>query len=140
MPDLPPLRGRLVDRTDESVVLATDDGRWTVRPEDVVSLDPVDAESGVVEPGVEVVLVVRLDAVVEVTQTTRLRVVEQPMTIPDEQPRVVGSERLSAAAAEWATLFSSADVCVQEVGSSSWMKTYDMNGDHVDGIAIDSLD
>ncbi len=140
MPDLPPLRGRLVTRTDASVVLDTGDARWTVQPEDVVSLDPVGAHGSAAETGADVELVVRLDAVVEVTQTTRLRVVEQPLTIPDEQPRVIGTDRLDAAAAQWATLFSSSDVCVEELGTSSWMKTYDSEGDHVDGVAIDSLD
>ncbi|WP_040719763.1 hypothetical protein [Nocardia veterana] len=131
----PPLSGRLVAESSDTVSIRVAEGVWTLDRRDILQwLEPSPAGS---ERAVQVWI--RPGATADFTQRRRIHLTERPLTLPPRPGPAVGDDALARLTEQWARRLRVRTVPGAAGATVSYSHTHSGGGSD-DGTACDSLD
>ncbi|MDR7166555.1 hypothetical protein J2W56_000273 [Nocardia kruczakiae] len=133
----PPLSGRLVAESRDTISVRVAEGIWTLDRDDVLQLRDESPDSGTVERAV--LVWIRPGATADFTQRRRIQLTERPLTLPPRPSPAVGDELLARLTEQWARKLDVAPAPGAAGATVSYSQTRSGGGSD-DGIACDSLD
>lgn len=133
----PPLSGRLVAESRDTISVRVAEGIWTLDRDDVLQLRDESPDSGAAERAV--LVWIRPGATADFTQRRRIQLTERPLTLPPRPTPAVGDELLARLTDQWARKLDVAPAPGAAGATVSYSQTRSGGGSD-DGTACDSLD
>ncbi|MFF0497437.1 hypothetical protein ACFYU5_13590 [Nocardia aobensis] len=133
----PPLSGRLVAESRDTISVRVAEGIWTLDRDDVLQLRDESPDSGTAERAV--LVWIRPGATADFTQRRRIQLTERPLTLPPRPSPAVGDELLARLTDQWARKLDVAPAPGAAGATVSYSQTRSGGGSD-DGTACDSLD
>ena len=132
----PPLSGRLIAESPESISVRVAEGIWTLDRGDILALRETRAEAGA-DPAV--LVWIRPGATADFTQRRRIQLTERPLTLASNPSPAVADETLARLTDRWARQLRLRPAAGTAGATVSCSQTHS-DGRSDDGTACDSLD